>query len=98
MSVLVVRMSAFLFTLYTAVCKTKLVWPRPKVVVPGSNGPQFQGARRARQALWDGRSNSILKWLHLHHLFPWSQSHSVLLFCYMLPWHAKKFWPINVRV
>lgn len=61
MSVLVVRMSAFLFTLYTAVCKTKLVWPRPKVVVPGSNGPQFQGARWARQALRDSRSNSILK-------------------------------------
>lgn len=47
---------------FTNVCKTMVLGPGPKVILPRSR------ARCARQFLSNGYSCSILKWLHLCHL------------------------------
>lgn len=48
---------------FTIVCKTMLLGPGPKVILTRSR------PRCARQFLSNGYSCSILKWLHLCHLF-----------------------------
>lgn len=62
-------------------------WCRPslKDTSPCFNIPKTWGTRRTRQFLWDGSSDSILKWLHLCYCFvqcawlPGSKKHQSFL-------------------
>lgn len=46
--------------------------PSPHVILSSFDIPKVWGVRCARQLLWDGSSNSLLKWLHLYYF-----SHSI---------------------